>query len=305
VTKLNALVDCARDKCSTAMGDETATALPGQCLQTSCASQFLAILTTDTTCYSCALTHLQSYQTMASTRSECTTNNDARFAYDGNNGQVLLSKLPIKASGHVLLPSTEWRVAILNADLTISTPSGDTDVDVYCTTLTTPAGDSFTRPYTGQYGDGMTKGAAWSAENLLQAQKLEAYVQTTSRNRRAVVLGEFYAGPDYNDGMTQVLTSVTPMTFQSLLTSFGAGVVPSYTPACTYCSSNPLVGGMASYWESHVFLHQIPITDVLSTSIHFTDPVVPITTGTPPNTMTTMVPLSTHYGLRSVVSFQP
>ena len=302
VTKLGTLTGCLSTKCpAEGTSGEQATTQWGTCASSSsgCQFQFAPLLfAADKSCYSCALVQAQSYQTMADIKSNCTTQNDRRFAFRGNHGAVLLSKHEIVDSELVMLPATEWRVGVLRAGVKLPNKSV---VDVYCTTLTTPA-DSNTRPYTGQYGEGLSQGAAWNAENKLQAAKLAALVRERSRYRRAVVMGELYAGPEVKDGATQVLDAYTPDSWQVIASSFGVATAPGYQPACTQCASNPLVGGTRNYWTSHVLLFNASISDVSATSIGLTGNTVAVTDS---NGQAQMVPVSTHYSLRSTVNFGP
>ena len=179
------------------------------------------------------------------------------------------------------------------------------EVDVYCNDLTTPA-DSFARPYTGSYGKGLSGLPAWEAENLLQTQKLAAYVQKQSGNRPAVVMGEFYAGPGYKDPVSkkQVLQAVETPSFNALLGSFAQSLPDGVTPVCTLCYDNPIIsmGVMGqSTWTSNILMSHIPVPDVASETTFFTDPVVPVMMGT----TKLKVPLSKYYGVRSVISFSP
>jgi hypothetical protein len=299
--KLNTLVDCIKAKCSTDPQSEEATTIPGSCASSAqgCQSSFATLLFGNKSCYTCALDHLQSYQTMAYTRDACTKHNDRRYTYRGDNPQILLSKLPIVASEAFMLPASEWRVAVLRSTLKLA---GGGLFDVYCTTLTTPV-DSLTRPYTGQYGDGKTGIAAWNAENKLQVQKLAKLVKEKSAYRRAIVLGEFYAGPDAKDGATQVLNPYTPESWQALLASFGVGSAPGYKPACTFCSTNPLVGGTFNYWASHLLTHNVSVVDASDSKVLFTEAFIPVSLGEPPTP--TDIPLSRHYSFSSVIRFDP
>jgi hypothetical protein len=295
------LVDCVKAKCSTDPASEEATTIPGTCASSAqgCQGSFASLLFGNKNCYACALDHLQSYQTMAYTRDACANQVDQRYTYQGDNPQLVLSKLPIVESEAFMLPASEWRVAVLRTTLKLA---NDSLFDVYCTTLTTPV-DSLTRPYVGQYGDGKTGIAAWNAENKYQTQLLAQLVQEKSAYRRAVVLGELYAGPDAKDGATQILDPYTPESWQVLQSNFGVGVAPGYKPACTYCSANPLVGGKLNYWASHLLTHNISITDASDTKILFSEAFIPATIGEPPTA--SIIPLSRHYSISSVLLFDP
>lgn len=301
LTKLNTLIDCIKAKCSSDPTSEEATTIPGSCASSAqgCQSAFASMVFQNKDCYTCALDQIQSFQTMAYTRDACTKHNDRRFAYQGDNPNLILSKSPIVESEAFMLPASEWRVSVLRSTVKLS---NDALVDVYCTTLTTPV-DSITRPYVGNYGDGNSGIAAWNAENKYQAQLLAKLVQEKSKYRRAVVLGELYSGPDAKDGAKVILDPYTPESWQVLQSNFGVGTEPGYKPACTYCSTNPLVGGKLNYWASHLLTQNLSVSNVSSTKILFTEAFIPANVGDPPTL--TKIPLSRHYSLSSVVSFDP
>ena len=82
-------------------------------------------------------------------------------------------------------------------------------------------------------------------------------------------------------------------TLSLLEASFAPAYTSDYTPQCTFCSTNPVAEADASVWIDHILLYNLPDTAVLSTQRVFDENVVPVDD--------TMVPLSDHFGLRSVI----
>ena len=83
-----------------------------------------------------------------------------------------------------------------------------------------------------------------------------------------------------------------------------AAFVPAYTadftPLCTFCSTNPVTNpdgdpDFSSVWIDHIQLHNLTADSVVSTERIYDEDVVPVGDGQ-------MVPLSDHFGMRSVVT---
>ena len=80
-----------------------------------------------------------------------------------------------------------------------------------------------------------------------------------------------------------------------------------FTPACTRCTSNPLVNQSVlgesppGPWLTHVFAKGPPPLTVAATERTFLEPIVPVasTSGG-----TTLVPLSRNYGMRIRLSLE-
>ncbi|MGB8330162.1 MAG: hypothetical protein WCE62_08525, partial [Polyangiales bacterium] len=156
-------------------------------------------------------------------------------------------------------------------------------------------------PYTGQYGDGMSGAAGWQAEQELQAQKLIDYVNDTSDGRPAVILGDLNAGYAYPD--EDIVAEGVP-TLDILEAAFPPAYTAEYldAPLCTFCSSNPVTnpGGdprATSGWIDHILLYNLATDSVQSTARVLDENVVPVET----ENGQMLVPLSDHYGLRSVI----
>jgi endonuclease/exonuclease/phosphatase family metal-dependent hydrolase len=185
------------------------------------------------------------------------------------------------------MPGTWNRRVIVRA--TAALPNG-ASLDAYCNHLT-PIFDDFTFPYTGQYGNGKTDAAGWEAEQYLQAQKLIAFVQDQSGDAPAVILGDFNTGRAYPD---QGISEEGEGTLGLLEASFPAALAADYEPACTFCEDNPVADSASSVWIDHILLNGLTSDAVQSTVRTFDQAVVPVGGDE-------LVPLSDHYGLRSVI----
>jgi endonuclease/exonuclease/phosphatase family metal-dependent hydrolase len=171
----------------------------------------------------------------------------------------------------------------------VELPNG-AELDTYCNHLT-PIFDDITFPYTGQYGDGMTGAAGWQAEQELQAEKLIEYVGRTSSGRPAVILGDLNAGYAYP---AEDIVAEGEETLALLEAIFTPAYAADYVPLCTFCSTNPVAESASSVWIDHILLHNLASDSVVSTERIFDGDVVPV------DEMT--VPLSDHFGIRSVVT---
>jgi hypothetical protein len=84
-----------------------------------------------------------------------------------------------------------------------------------------------------------------------------------------------------------------------------AAYIPAYTaeylsePLCTFCSTNPVTNPdndpeATSVWIDHIFLYNLDQSSVSSTARIFDQDIVPVEGDM-------LVPLSDHYGMRSVI----
>jgi hypothetical protein len=306
--KINAAMDCIKANCVEPLASEDGipkVPLAG-CMTSKCMASILGLLgpsPDDNACFSCMFGNLAAFETVGYIRDECMNNPKARFAHRGDSAVVVLSKHPIQNAESWILPSSEWRVNIVRAPVAL--PNGAL-VDVYCTQLTTPA-DSITRPYTGQYGNGKTGLEGWQSELYLQADKLIAYVQGRSEavGRKAVIVGSMYSGPEYFDGQTKVLEATNVDAYNAISSAFPLAVPPTYVPACTLCNDNLILAEPgstpegASTWQSFVFLSGIPVTAVEDASRFWTETALSVESTDTGNLYD--IPVSTHYGFRSVI----
>jgi endonuclease/exonuclease/phosphatase family metal-dependent hydrolase len=287
--QMNDAVDCVRDNCSTIPGSEDGKTESAVCAADACTLAVAPLLAGNAEqkrCYACLVPQLPT-ATFGDIRNSCTTVVNQDLAFGGQNGVMILSKYPLKNAEEWVLPGTWNRRTILNA--TVELPNGG-ELDTYCNHLT-PIFDDITFPYTGQYGDGMTGAAGWQAEQELQAQKLIDYVDTTSGDRPAVILGDLNAGLAFED---EDIAGEGEATFELLATAYTPAYTDDYTPLCTFCSTNPVTDTQSSVWIDHILLNALDADAVSATERVFDQDVVSVEG-------VGMVPLSDHFGIRSVI----
>ncbi len=296
-------IDCMVERCSAVPGDPSQSMLEGNCLINRCVSTLLPLAygsPKHARCFACLLYTLSGYASFEQTLEACEQDPRAGYAFGGQNGQIVLSSFPLGEGETWTLPSTSWRVSVARVPVH---PLEGPPFDVYCTVMGNAARPLGTQPYTGQYGDGPFENP-WTNEAYLQNQKLLSFVRSRSGPTPAVVAGEFYTGPGYEEGGLQRLEPVAPEVFDLLSSSFGLGVSPNHVPACTNCAENVLVGGApeTSTWISHIFLSGIPRAAILRTDRTFLTANVPIDVG---GSDVVMTPPSPRFGLLSTIEFRP
>ena len=97
------------------------------CITNNCAGQAEGLLITSDLqqlkCWNCAFFGIQGGATIEDTRSECTTDPNAGYAFSGQSGVTILSRYkPFAPAEQRVLPATNWRSNIVRAPLTL--PSG-------------------------------------------------------------------------------------------------------------------------------------------------------------------------------------
>lgn len=286
--QMNQAVDCLQENCSTIPGDDAGRTTSADCAASECVPAVAGLLLGNVEqqrCYACVVTQLPT-EVLRDIRTSCATVINQDLAFDGQNGLMLLSRYPIENEEELVLPGTWNRRTILRA--TVNLPNGAA-LDAYCNHLT-PIFDDFTFPYTGQYGNGFTDARGWQAEQELQAEKLIDYVTDTSGDRPAVILGDLNAGHAFP---TQDIVAEGEPTLDLLETVFEPAYASSYTPQCTFCSTNLVTDTETSSWIDHILLYNLASDAVLSTARVYDEAVVPVDSQT--------VPLSDHFGMRSVL----
>jgi hypothetical protein len=349
-THLHDMLKCFSDHCAVTPGDPTSTLFPdaATCMSTLCVDSILTLVSTNDAskrCWSCALTHLFQGKQFAEAENDCTTDPTWRYTWDGTNGAVLLSRLPILETEFISLPSTEWRVGFLRAAIQLD---GGAVIDVYCGETTSPY-DSPTRPYTGDYGgvpcaDKSAKtyvgaggveylcpndasGAfldnrAWRNELRLQVAHLTAAVnaQAAKTHRRAILAGDFYASASFPPKLGELNLE----SYNALISAFPIAQSSDYVPKCTSCNANvinnaaqgsppdPKADPALGTWSTFALLSGIPITDVVSSEVVLTEGVTPYTLGSTGDAgvdggsaVTVSLPLSPFYGFRTVLTIRP
>jgi len=295
--QLNAGLDCLEEHCSTPDGRTTSL----ECAEDNCLIEVLNLITAPRPqrCYACLATQLPT-ELLTDIRTRCPTVVNQELAFQGQNGVMILSRHPLKKVEQLVVPGTWNRRTILSATAELANGA---ELDVYCNHLTPIFVSSAlvnTFPYTGQYGDGTDEPSAWQAEQELQAEKLINYVTETSGDRPAVILGDFNSGRAFPE---QDIVEEGEETLILLETVYAPAYTTGYTPLCTFCSTNPVTNPSGdpdetSSWIDHILLNTLSSDSVVSTERVYDEDVVPVVTAQGE----IMVPLSDHFGMRSVVA---
>jgi hypothetical protein len=287
--------------CNTLPGN-TSGQLPGStdCLSSHCAAQFSQLLlnTSYNECFNCIVDYVASDQSYASSQTACVNEAQAPFGFAGQVPLVILSSYPLSDGDAFILPSTNYRQAVLFSRLHF----GCNSVDFYCGSFTSTliAQDL---PYTGNYGAGgnpstEAEGGAYANEQLLQAQRLVEWVQQKSgASHHAIIVGDWWSGPGDADAG---VTGLVPETINLLSSAPGWTAIsaPQWTPQCTFCpqSVNPLnTGQLVGYFMTQPFLYNWPpgTTAVQQESLIFTQPNAAVTFGD----AGAAAPVSQYFGL--------
>lgn len=310
---VDSVYKCMIDKCNTTPGMATGW-LPGStdCLSANCAGPFAGLLlnTAYNACFDCIIDYAASEQPYSTGQSACTGIAQQPFGFGGQVSQLILSRYPLSNSDTFILPSTNYRQAVLYSRVQLE----DQQVDFYCGffTSTLIAQDL---PYVGDYGNGGDpgtpyEGGAYANEQYLQALRLIDWVKKKSAGRPAIIVGDWRASVGVPDagppgpGLFTPPSSLVPGTVGTLASAFTAVAAPDWVPQCTYCpqTENPLnTGTSVGYFTTQPFLYnwgtpQQAAAAVQEESLLYTTPTV-----TPSQNSgfadAGLVPLSQYYGL--------
>lgn len=287
--QMNTAIDCVRDNCSTIPGDDNGQTTSTECAEEECFAEVAALIlgsAQQQECYACLVTQLPT-STFAEIRSSCPADPNQNIAFEGQNGVMILSKHPLSNENDWVIPGTWNRRVILSARAALD---GGQSLDVYCNHLT-PIFNGAAFPYTGEYGNGLRGAAGWEAEQRLQAQKLIDYVETTSGETPAVIMGDMNAGRAFPD---RDIVAEGEATLDLLESVFPAAYAPDYEPQCTFCDTNPITDTDASVWIDHILLYNLTSEAVTATERTFDENVVPVEDA--------LVPLSDHFGVQSTLT---
>jgi hypothetical protein len=290
---MNALVDCLRDNCSTAPGSDDGTLSELACGTSACLDLATALTRSDPDgrCGVCVLIMVGTRASFAEVRADCTTV-AAPFAFGGESGLLLLSRLRAVEEEAVVMPATWVRRDAIRVRLRLD---NGVPLDVYCAYMApVPPWES----YSGVYGSGATGMEAWRNEQRLFVRQLVALAEDRSGVGKAVVMGSFYVGPVVRDAAGNVvIDGAEPDRYAELVAGLPAFAPPGFAPRCTLCSDNPLSAQPRSTWIDHVLGRRLALDEPLALEPRFGEAVVPVEGGA--------VPLSVHYGWRARLGVRP
>ncbi len=281
---LDELLDCVRDNCAIPKSEEgylqESSCGTSQCIS---ASQKLFKLPE---CGLCSV-YMLTGNTVGEVRSICKQELNP-YIFSGNSGLLLLSRQPLEDTQAFLAPSTMFRREVLHA--LVRAPNG-AGTDVYCAySPPIPAVPS----YTGVYGDGESGAAGWRNERQLFLEKLLAWIASTERAPRSLLMGSLGTAPS-GPGLTEN----EPDDYATLLAEFSLAAPAGFVPTCTFCPSSLFPAAQPTFGDFVLYRGVATPTGVEIT--HTETPINVIDS----EGQAISVPLSTHYGYRARLSITP
>lgn len=148
----------------------------------------------------------------------------SKFSYEGRNGVLLLSRLPLQDTDHTVMDSTLVRRAVLYASVAADTG----DAHVFCTHLTADLNDV---PYQGEY-------TSWVKEQEHQVDQMSAWITTKAATGPILLLGDMNAGPS----IPPDIDAESPTVYDKLVAAgFESPYLLNEPAVCTWCGANDLV----------------------------------------------------------------
>ena len=308
---LEPLLTYLQDECSDESDGEHFLSLRGAPAQACLTDYFVegdtSLIVTDSwdrkRCWMCAVTSLSGFESLEETRRRCTEGGERadRLVFDGSVGLVTLSAYDIEESELRILPASDWGRGIMRSRVAL--PNGE-KVDFYCMSSNV-VDDPLTLPYTGPYGDGEYGQTGGHAEQMLEVQRAIDFIEDRSvPGVRSILAATIYSGPEeLDDAGGTLIDEVDPELFETLDDAFQWLIAPDYEFQCNVCPDNPAGGSLSAttqfgWMTSHLFGQGIREHDVIETTRTFDEPTVKTTNS---DGETVMIPLSQHYGVRSVV----
>jgi len=211
------------------------------CVLTYCGGELTALGTESPECLDCLVANLG--HTIEEIFTTCHSESK-EYIYEASNGLILLSKLELRDTDHIVLDSTFNKRLALFARIT---NDAGKDVALVCTHLT-PGWDDV--PYTGDFG-------SWIDEQAHQIDQIATYIEeNTSEGEMIVLMGDMNNGPDVPPGITGDL----PDNYQLFIDAgFSDPYAESDDAVCTFCSENPILADdRDDVLIDHVFFMNFP-----------------------------------------------
>lgn len=212
--ELDNLLGCIESSCDFTCADDVP-----DCLFASCPIQFIGL---SPECMRCAMANVgEDPATVADT---CTAA-PVEYAYGGSFGTMLLSKHPIASTEEHVFTSTSNRRSVLHAELELD--GRDATLPVLCTHLTAVFDDI---PYPRTEG-------SWEDEQLVEIDEINALATGLGDGPR-ILVGDLNTGPGL-DG----IQAEAPGGYQALVDAGWKAPYVNIDGRCTFCATNPLIGG--------------------------------------------------------------
>ncbi len=298
------VVACASSACSTYPRGPDAKLASTRCFQDFCTEKIDLLedpADPHQRCQSCVLSQIETGAPFEAVFAACEDVPGDPFAYGGDSGLLVLSRLPVKSAALAVFPSAVLRRAAIHA---VVTTERGTDVDVTCATLGPtgalgiPPEPSTARPYPGVYG---TADDGWASEHTLQVDQLLAFEATSARSSVGLVMGLFGDSPGFTRDGEVVVAEVGDASAAQLATTFGEPLPGGVEPRCTVCPENALApDGAAPTWPNRTYARgdRAHITSAVRT---YLGRVVPVDPGFNGGFVVDRVPLSVAYGQRVTI----
>jgi hypothetical protein len=289
---ISAAINCVNQNCSTVPNDPNMSGTLNEttnCIASQCAGPFVGFRSS-TACFDCVLYKLSALETIASTNSDCTTDDHQAFAFGGETPVMMLSKYPFvpNSTQAYILPATGYRRAVLKAQVKLE----DQVIDFFCAQVISPLIDG-QLPYSGNFGkDNASTGEnGWEDEQDLQTQEAVQWIksQADADGNPAIIGGDWHStspcGSYLSDGGVfptppacpqSGLAPLSPEVIQAVDKRFG-GPFDRADPAgwvesCDNCPSNVYNSASQAPQEYlPTFLYNFPASSTVAETIFWTD----------------------------------
>lgn len=223
--QLDAVETCARDNC----GDEPVEE-QSRCAYKECRSTLVAIYGLfggGENCLDCLASAVgMSIDDVVATCKP--PGHGVTHAYGGQNGQMLISRWPLKNRESVLIPSSIANRAALFATIELE---GHESVEVACTHLSTSADV----PPSHRGPDGKKMFSSWDDEMNAQMDIVSAKLKERAGSRPQLLLGDLNSGP----GLGKSVTPDMPKVWSHIVSlGFTSPAAMAERPYCSVCPEN-------------------------------------------------------------------
>jgi hypothetical protein len=272
---LDRALACLQSACDDGTGHLTEVGCP----TTRCLVELTTLGDADPRCAACSVTALAD-ESFEDGRKQCTENVRGDLAFRGQNGQLLLSRRPLREASFHPFPTTSVRTGVVRASIT----AGTAPLDVYCTGA--PIG------YLAQYYAGPYRYMGFGSgvlESMLVTSKIIDQVRAGTPSGRAVLLA-------WHGDTESIKRRLFYGPAGFLRANFAEGTVLDGPHECTFCRDNELMQGSVDLQPSALYLHGIDRIEVTATDRTYMDKVV-VSGGK-------TYARSIEYGLRSFVTLR-
>ncbi len=265
---IDTLYTCLTANCSST-GDMTGVIAPPSCILQNCVNQLEPLYsggTAGTACWDCIIVDASSLNSLQHGKTVCAEDARQPFLFGGQTTMMILSRYPLAEQQVFVLPSTNYRNAVLSAEVLLD---GD-PVDFYCATFA-GTGVDFDVPYDGNYGTDRTTTLpdggqlvenGYQDELDLQTKRAIDFIRTnsTKTQRGAIVAGVTAATQVTETHGKLLLGDMTPEVVAAFDSRLGGAFVaaepPSFAPTCDVCASsvNEYQGGSIGLYALRTYL---------------------------------------------------